>query len=427
MQVLFHYRILAQDGMQVHVAELLSAMRRQGHRVQVVAPGEAPASAGAPDKAANRAAGAQASQGPAQGAARGPATGLVAWLGGVRHRLPAWLAELMELAYSVPAYFRLRRAARESTPDVIYERYNLFLLAGVWLKRALGVPLLLEVNAPLAWERAAHGRLSLRGLARWSERFVWRRADLVLPVSDVLADHVRAAGVPDSRIAVIPNGVRPEVYAAAAHGPDRRAELGLADGRVVFGFVGFIRPWHGLERVLEAFAGLHARAHLLVVGDGPARPALERRAAELGLADRITVTGAVPHAEVPGYLRAFDIALQPDVTAYASPLKLVEYMASGCAILAPDRPNIREIVTDGTSALLVDPTDDLAFAAAIRRLVDDPDLRRRLGTAAAAAVVAEGRTWDANAARVIDLARQVCSRAPGPAAAIAPVPAKPAE
>ena len=57
---------------------------------------------------------------------------------------------------------------------MIYERYNLFLLAGVWLRRSLGVPLLLEVNAPLAWERAAHGRLSLRRLAGWSELFGFR-------------------------------------------------------------------------------------------------------------------------------------------------------------------------------------------------------------------------------------------------------------
>ena len=382
--------------MQVHVAELLSAMQREGHRVRVVAPGVD----GTPGEARAQ---------TEQASAHGRTGELVARLGAVRHRLPAWLAELMELAYSVPAYLRLRRAALTVQPEVIYERYNLFLLAGVWLKRRLGVPLLLEVNAPLAWERAAHGRLSLTALARWSERYVWRRADMVLPVSDVLADHVRAAGVPESRIAVIPNGVRPEVYAAARQGPDRRSALGLTDGRVVFGFVGFIRPWHGLERVLEAFAGLDVPAHLLVVGDGPARPALEQRAAELGLSDRVTVTGAVPHAEVPGYLRAFDVALQPDVTAYASPLKLVEYMAAGLAIVAPDRPNIREIVRDGTSAILVAPGDDAAFAGAIRRLAGDPELRARLGEAAAAAVIEEGRTWDANAARVIELAQRLAS------------------
>jgi glycosyltransferase involved in cell wall biosynthesis len=398
MQVLFHYRILARDGMQVHIEEMLGALQRQGYSVRVVAPG----------------AGLDGDPLPADGAARGGlAARLTERLGALRHRLPAWLAELLELAYSLPAYLRLRRAAAESPPEVIYERYNLFLLAGVWAKRRLGVPLLLEVNAPLAEERAAHGRLALRALARWSERTVWRNADMVLPVSHVLAARVRAAGVPDQRIAVIPNGVRPEVYAAAAGGPDRRAQLGLDDGRVVFGFVGFIRPWHGLERVLEAFAGLQARAHLLIVGDGPARPAIAQRAADLGLQARVTVTGAVPHADVPGYLRAFDVALQPDVTAYASPLKLFEYMAAGCAVIAPDRPNIREIVTDGETALLVDPADDAGFAEAVARLAEDAALRRRLGAAAFDAVRDQGRTWDANARRVVELARACRTGPPG--------------
>ena len=174
MQVLFHYRILAQDGMQVHVAELLSAMQRQGHRVHVVAPGVdgTPVDGTRGQEAATKGTAGWAGTQAKRAAARGRTGGLVARLGAVRHRLPAWLAELLELAYSVPAYLRLRRAARVTRPEVIYERYNLFLLAGVWLKRRLGVPLLLEVNAPLAWERATHGRLSLKRLARWSERYV---------------------------------------------------------------------------------------------------------------------------------------------------------------------------------------------------------------------------------------------------------------
>jgi glycosyltransferase involved in cell wall biosynthesis len=385
MQLLYHYRILARDGMQVHVAELISALERHGHTVTVV--------------------------GPEAGGEENAGRSLTDWLADLRARLPTWLTELMELAYSVPAYARLRARARAVPPQAIYERYNLFLLSGVWLKRALGVPLLLEVNAPLAHERAHYGQLALKPLARWAERYVWRRADLVLPVSDALADHVRAAGVPESRIAVIPNGVRAEAYVPDGRGAELRARLGTGD-RVVFGFVGFVRPWHGLDRVLDAFARLDVPAHLLIVGDGPARPGIEARAAALGLADRVTVTGAVPHAEVPGYLQAFDVALQPDVTPYASPLKLVEYMAAGCAILAPNRPNIREIVQDGETAVLFDPDagdpDDpqaRGFTAAVLRLAGSAGLRRTLGAAAAAAVQRDGRTWDANAVRVADFAR----------------------
>ena len=395
MRILYHHRILARDGMNVHVTEIVAALRRRGHSVVVAGP-------------------AYETGEVARGAADGRRS-VAARLGGLRERMPAWAGEMLELGYNLVAYPRIRRLARSVRPDTVYERYNLFLLAGVWLKRVLGVPLLLEVNAPLVHERATHGTLSLRRVAAWAEGYVWRRADMVLPVSEVLADRVRAAGVPEVRIQVIPNGVRDVGIQAgdtasapgAGDGADR-ATLGL-DGKVVFGFVGFVRPWHGMHRVLEAFARSgRSDLHLLIVGDGPARAEMEHRAADLGVQDHLTFTGVVAHDAIPAYLALFDVALQPDVTAYASPLKLVEYMAAGCAIVAPDRRNIREIVTDGATALLFEPDSAEAFDAAIRRLADDRALRRRLGAAAARAVIDEGRTWDANAARIEAIMTRLC-------------------
>ncbi len=388
MRVLYHHRILARDGMQVHVGEIVDALRRRGHTVALVGPT------------------------PGDGATPAlPSLSIVEWLGGLRHRLPAWASELLELAYNVVAWRRLKAEARAFAPDVIYERYNLFLLVGVWLKRALDVPLIVEVNAPLVHERATYAKLTLTPLARWAERYVWCRADAVLPVSQALAAFVREAGVAAERVVVIPNGVRPEAYQEDGTGPELRRRLGL-EGRVVFGFVGFARPWHGLERVLDAFVQWPGEGpHLLVVGDGPARAGLEARAAALGLSDRLTITGAVPHAAIPGYLRAFDVALQPDVTPYASPLKLFEYMAAGRAIIAPDRPNIREIVVDGETAVLFDPEQPGRLESAIARLAGDAALRDRLGAAAAREIVRRGRTWDANAARIEAVAEELLGRA----------------
>jgi glycosyltransferase involved in cell wall biosynthesis len=91
------------------------------------------------------------------------------------------------------------------------------------------------------------------------------------------------------------------------------------------------------------------------VGDGPARAAIESLTESLGIPDRVTVTGIIDRDEVARYVGVFDIALQPDVVEYASPLKLFEYMALGKAIIAPDRANIREILTHGRDALLFDP------------------------------------------------------------------------
>jgi glycosyltransferase involved in cell wall biosynthesis len=280
------------------------------------------------------------------------------------------------------------------------------------LRRLTGVPLLLEVNAPILEERAEHDGLALIGLARWCQHAVWRGASHVLPVTHVLADYVRAAGVPEDRICVIPNGSHPERLATA---PDRAAakhRLGL-DSRLVLGFTGFVRQWNRLDRVLELIArdGKTLNLHLLLVGDGPARGALEARAADLGVADRFTLTGVVEPEDIPAHVAAFDIALIPGVTSYASPLKLFEYMALARPIVAPDTPNIREILADGEDALLFDPQDERAFAAAILRLAGDEDLRAKMGAAARAKISAQGLTWANNASRVAGLIRSVPGRA----------------
>src|SRR5262249_34635663 len=142
------------------------------------------------------------------------------------------------------------------------------------------------------------------------------------------------------------------------------------------GFTGFYRDWHRLDLVLAALAAPElARARLVLVGEGPARAELERVAAELGVAARGTFAGPRPHDEGAAVLPAFDVALVPAINAYASPLKLFEYMAAGLAVVAPDQPNLREVLVDGAHALLVPAVDAVALRAALVRLAGDAELR----------------------------------------------------
>jgi glycosyltransferase involved in cell wall biosynthesis len=316
----------------------------------------------------------------------------------LRKALPAWAAELAELGYAAPATLRLARAAAEFQPDIIYERANLFHLAGRLVARSRGIPLLLEVNAPLAEERARFGGLGLPRLARSSEHFTWRGADRVLPVTEVLATKVAAAGVPRERITVVPNGIHLEEFPEAKPRP-------LAEP-LVLGFVGFVREWHGLDAVVRGIASWQGfpRLSLVVVGEGPARAGLERLAAELGVADRVRFTGLAERAAVPGLVESFDIALQPAAIPYASPLKVFEYMAASRPIVAPDQPNLREVLQHERDALLFDPKEPGAFWHAVERLAHDPSLRTRLGTAARQQVLLRDLTWAGNARRVIEIA-----------------------
>jgi len=223
---------------------------------------------------------------------------------------------------------------------------------------------------------------------------------------------VRAHGVPDERLVVIPNGINAAQFAAAPTQERAKAQLGWPDA-LILGFTGFVRDWHGVDRVVRWLAGADAPAHakLLIVGDGPARADLERLARELKVEDRVRFTGVVPRGDVPAFVSAFDIALQPAVTPYASPLKLFEYLALGKAIVAPRRPNIEEVLEQGRNALLFDENVTGDFEAALTRLCREADLRERLAGEAAATIARLGLTWHANAQRVADLAARLGKRA----------------
>ncbi len=374
MKILYHHRTRSKDGQNVHIEELIAALRRRGHEIIVVAP-------------------------PVMEEAEfGSDAGAVSLL---KSYLPKAFYELLEFGYGIVAYRRLKAAVKRHRPDVLYERYNLFLLSGVRLARRYGLPFLLEVNSPLLLERRKSDGIALEALASWTERTAWRAADHALPVTDCLADHLRAAGLDEAQIQVIPNGINLDRFDAANDGAKVRGDLNLI-GKTVLGFTGFMRDWHGLERVIDVMADAPNRdeLHFLVVGDGPARDALEVHAKARAIPDQVTVTGIVGRDDVADYVAAFDIALQPQVTDYASPLKLFEYMALGRAIVAPDQRNIREVLTDGGDALLFEPADNDAFTKAIRSLVADPALRQSLGRGAMKTVQDRGFTWDANAARV---------------------------
>lgn len=380
MDILYSHRTRAADGQLVHIRALSDALRERGHAIVMAGPDD--------DATVSR---------PLDALAGGPSA---------RARLPGPVYEALEFAYSAKGYRRLSQKAQTHRPDIIYERYNLFYHAGVWLKHRRGLPLLLEVNAPLVDERDRHGGLALRSLARRSENAIWRAADMVLPVTRVLADAVRRAGVPDEKIAVIQNGVSADFLQPVDPQLIRRRYN--IDDCLVLGFSGFVRDWHGVDRVLRFLADAgRSDLHFLLVGDGPARAELEQLARNLGVADRITMTGVVQRDAMAAHIAAMDIALQPAVTDYASPLKLFEYMALGKPIIAPARANITEIVTHGEDALLFAPEDNKAFFNAMQDLCANAELRNRLGAAARETVLREDYSWAGNAARVERIAERI--------------------
>lgn len=387
MKILYHHRTASKDGQSTHIEEIILALRQQGCVVEVVC--------------------------PSMGISTGDSKSSPGWVGFLKRNLPKFAYELAELAYSLVAYRRLSIKIKAFRPDAIYERYNLFLLAGIWAKRKYDIPLILEVNAPMALERQEYGGLAMPRLAWWLEQYVWRRADYVIPVTEVLAQHIADQGVNRSHIVVIPNGINVDQYRNLPSPLEARERLGLQN-RLVVGFTGFVREWDRLDRIARWIAQSRSshNAHLLIIGDGPAREEIEMCAAALGIADRVTFTGAVAREEVPQIAMAFDIAVQTALVPYASPLCLFEYLALGKAIVAPDQPNHHEILIDRKDSLLYDPTDPRGIERALDALSQDEVLRRRIATEAKRVIVSRRLEWKHHATQIIGLFSELTS-APG--------------
>jgi glycosyltransferase involved in cell wall biosynthesis len=199
---------------------------------------------------------------------------------------------------------------------------------------------------------------------------------------------------------VVPSGVRPDLFDTPRPLPAALAARLAPLPRPLIGFVGRLHPQKSVDVAVRALALLPGDAHLVIAGEGPDRAALERLVDSLGLRQRVTFLGLVPHDDVPAVLRACDVSVLPSRYEELG-TALVEAMACGVPVVASRTGGIPDVVRDGHNGLLAAPGDAAATAAALGRLLDDPDLRRRTGECGRA--TARGHRWDALAGRVLDV------------------------
>jgi glycosyltransferase involved in cell wall biosynthesis len=302
--------------------------------------------------------------------------------------------ELRRLAYD-RRFVRQVHAAVDAIgfrPDFIYERYALFHCAGATLARTLGVPRLLEVNAPLVREQERFRGLVLRSLAVAMEKASYGGADKIIAVSNEVAAHVVSTGVPRERILTVPNGV--DVLRFHPGAADKAIRQRFGDGPVV-GFIGSFKPWHGTDFLIRAFAAvarLQMDTRLVCVGDGPELENVRADVVALGLSDRVTMTGRVSHEAIPAYLASMDVTVAPYIPQedfYFSPLKVLESLAVGVPVVAPRIGQLETLVEDGKTGLLYTPGDERDFVEKTLRLLCDPSARRNMSAAARERAVAE--------------------------------------
>lgn len=389
--VYFNYEwdLRESSGAATHIAELTRNLESMGHHVAVYHRHRAPG-------------GAAASNGPADQQRCGRA---------VRARFSPYLHEAAACGRAVRGVPVEIEIIRREHPDVVLTRHSLHQFSSLVAARRCNVPLVVEVNAPLAFEYRRYRRQYrlLPRLAEWSEARTLALADRVFVVSTTLKNYLVRNGVPADHIAVIPNGADPARFRPAA--ADRALRDRLGPNRVIVGFVGSFASFHGVEMLRHAITRvLPARPEVVfvMVGSGQHAQALDAYCQANGFAEGAVFTGFVAPAEVPALMAAMDILLAPypaEDFFYFSPIKLFEYMASGRAILAARVGQIAEMVGDGTSGMLYDPANADEFIQKLLRLVDDPMQRAHLG-ANARRTVEHDYTWRNNAERVAAVLEQ---------------------
>ena len=278
--------------------------------------------------------------------------------------------------------------------DLIIQTQVAYAISGVLAAWLTGTPLVPDDCSP---ERKSRRWTGLPWVARAVLSAQARCARAVVAARD-------AGGRPRGRRSAREAGLRAQRRRRerfeVADGKSWRSGYGLHE-RCVVGFVGSFQPWHRVELLIDAVAGLpaDARIHVVLGGEGPGLESILRRAESQGLSC-VTTVGAVPPHVVPSLLAACDVGALPHTNAYGDPMKLREYAAAAIPSVAPDVDPVNEVIEHEVTGLLFTPGDVHGLAEALQRLAADPQMRRRLGEEARRRAFVGGSWMDRSRALV---------------------------
>ena len=275
--------------------------------------------------------------------------------------------------------------------DIVQERNGLYKMGVAMACRRLKLPYILFFDADDIFERDFLGD-PITGILRWRAaqiiRYSLNAADGIICVSRTTKRRlIDTWKIPQEKIAVFPNAVDVERFRPYPEKRNEtRASRGLGDEPVIL-YVGNFFQWHDVATLLDGFKLVleaHSNARLFLVGDGNQRKAMEVYTDKLGIAKAVQFTGRLPQAEIPYLVSMADVAVAPypkmKQAWWGSSLKLFEYLSSGTALVASDiGEQVGDVIQDGKNGLLVSPENPIALAAALKKLIEDPSLRFKLG------------------------------------------------
>jgi len=313
-------------------------------------------------------------------------------------RYPSLSLPLGDITTALPVSSFVDQLLPSLKLDVIHTHHPILLGQTAARKAAeLGLPLVFTFHTQY-WEythyipfpQEAIQEFLKNAVHRWLREFMQKCQHIIIPSESLKDILVREYGLHE-RYSVIPTGTNLEPF-LNADGKSLRAEMGWQDETVLIS-IGRLAPEKNWDTLLHAFARIqeeHPGVRLVLIGDGSARSGLEALAAELGISDRITFTGALPFDEIPRYLKAADAFAFASVTETQG-LVTIEAMAAGLPVVAVDGPGTRDIIENGKQGFLVE-NDSKALAKGLHKLLSDPQRIKRLSNSA----LKKAKTFDVN-------------------------------
>ncbi|QDT06280.1 2-deoxystreptamine glucosyltransferase [Rubripirellula lacrimiformis] len=382
MKIIYHHRTRGDGAEGVHINEMIGAFRELEHEVEICCP-----------RVANRPAGLKLGM---TGISSKDSQGLLGWC-----RIA--VRQIFEIAYNLISTPRLLTATLRIRPQLLYERYSCYHIAGPLVSRVLGVPIVLEVNSTYAG-RFNRRRLAFPFICKAIEKWAFRNSTLIAVVSSPLRQCVLDRTEEKVPVLITPNAINERVIRSLESDPvANRATLGIGDSDIVIGFVGSLRRWHGVDMLTRKIPYILSQVPhsvFLIVGSGELESSLNAVKLRQGIGSRLVLTGGVDHDKVNALIDAMDIGLMPHSNDWGSPMKILEYMALGKLCIAPRLPPIEEILCDNETGLLFEAGDDDAFAGAIVYACENAERRKRIGKTAREFVLAQ-RKWTDNARMIL--------------------------
>ncbi len=311
-------------------------------------------------------------------------------------------------------------------------KYQAFALrAAAWIRAHRAEFDVVQVNGFIAWTRAdvsaihfvhtgwyksgyypfrlsggpyAAYQVLFTRLNAWCERWAFKRAGMLVPVSEKVAAELVALGMARDKIRVIHNGVDNVEFSPNPAQTSQRARFNLPEAPFMLLFAGDIRTARkNLDTVLRALVTCSPNVHLTVAANTANSP-YPALAASLGIADRVHFVGMI--REMPALMRCADAFVFPS-RYEAMSLVMLEALASGLPVITVHTAGGAEVITPACGMVLDDPDDEKPLADAISRLADDPLRTRDMGHAAQA--LAATLSWQTMAARYLALFEEIAA------------------